>query len=113
LERCSRIITANGFISNDYIKKENIKKNVIEKFADSALRTLCLAYKDIEYTTAITDLNENFLECDLTMVCIAGIKDPLRPEISQAIKTCRTAGIRVRMVTGDNVNTAVAIAKDC
>ncbi len=82
LERCSRIITANGFIANDYSKKEYIKKEIIEKFADTALRTLCLAYKDIEFTTAITDLNENFLECDLTMVCIAGIKDPLRPEIS-------------------------------
>lgn len=46
------------------------------------------------------------------MVCIAGIKDPLRKEIPAAIAKCKTAGITVRMVTGDNINTAVAIAKD-
>lgn len=48
----------------------------------------------------------------MTLICIAGIKDPLRKEIPEAIKKCRSAGITVRMVTGDNVNTAVAIAKD-
>jgi len=39
----------------------------------------------------------------LTLICIAGIKDPLRKEIPDAIKKCRSAGITVRMVTGDNV----------
>ena len=58
-------------------------------------------------------LNENFLETNLTLIAIAGIKDPLRSEIPHAIQTCYRAGIKVRMVTGDNLNTAVAIAKDC
>lgn len=56
-------------------------------------------------------MNENLLESDLTLVAIAGIRDPLRPEISEAIKKCKNAGIRVRMITGDNIHTAVAIAK--
>lgn len=38
--------------------------------------------------------------------------DPLRPEIINSIKTCKSAGIRVRMITGDNMNTAEAIAKE-
>lgn len=44
---------------------------------------------------------------------IAGIKDPLRPSIKNAIEKCKTAGITVRMVTGDNIVTAMAIAKEC
>ena len=78
-----------------------------------ALRTLAIAYKDIEYNSSYSTLNENFLESDLTLIAIAGIKDPLRPDVEEAINVCRGAGIRVRMVTGDNMNTAVAIAKDC
>lgn len=43
---------------------------------------------------------------------MVGIKDPLRPEITDAVRQCKRAGIIVRMVTGDNLNTAVAIAKE-
>lgn len=57
-------------------------------------------------------MSENILESELTLIAIAGIKDPLRKEIPEAIKKCKAAGITVRMVTGDNINTAVAIAKD-
>lgn len=57
-------------------------------------------------------MSENILESELTLIAIAGIKDPLRKEIPEAIKKCKAAGISVRMVTGDNINTAVAIAKD-
>lgn len=47
------------------------------------------------------------------MICIAGIKDVIRPEVPRAVKNCKTAGVRVRMVTGDNIDTAIAIAKEC
>jgi len=63
-------------------------------------------------TNDIETLTDNMMENDLTLVAIAGIQDPLRPEIPGAIKTCAQAGIIVRMVTGDNLNTAVAIAKN-
>ena len=43
---------------------------------------------------------------------MVGIKDPLRDGIQNAVKSCHTAGVRVRMVTGDNKNTAIAIAKE-
>ena len=47
------------------------------------------------------------------MICIAGIKDIIRKEVPDAIKLCNTAGVRVRMVTGDNLTTATEIAKEC
>lgn len=49
----------------------------------------------------------------MSLICIAAIKDPIRPEIPRAIEQCKEAGITVRMVTGDNLTTAIAIAKDC
>jgi Ca2+ transporting ATPase len=47
------------------------------------------------------------------LICIAGIKDIIRREVPDAVKMCNTAGVRVRMVTGDNLVTAIAIAKEC
>ncbi len=53
------------------------------------------------------------VEKDLTLVALVGIEDPLRSEVPGAIQDCKRAGIVVRMVTGDNVQTARAIAKKC
>ena len=50
---------------------------------------------------------------DLTLIAILGLEDPVRPEVPAAVQTCKEAGIVVRMVTGDNPRTAVAIAKKC
>ncbi|KAM0951051.1 putative P-type Ca(2+) transporter [Dioscorea sansibarensis] len=48
-----------------------------------------------------------------TLIAVLGIKDPVRPGVKKAVQTCIAAGITVRMVTGDNINTAKAIAKEC
>ncbi len=50
---------------------------------------------------------------DLTLLCVVGIEDPLRPEVPRAIRKCQQAGITVRMVTGDNLETARSIATKC
>ncbi|KAH7938396.1 hypothetical protein HPB49_023171 [Dermacentor silvarum] len=55
---------------------------------------------------------ENIVK-DLTCLCVVGIEDPVRPEVPEAIRKCQRAGITVRMVTGDNVNTARSIALKC
>ena len=47
----------------------------------------------------------------LTLIGVVGLQDPLRPGIAEAVRTCHLAGINVRMVTGDNLETATAIAK--
>ena len=56
-------------------------------------------------------MSEEELSKDLTLMAIFGIRDPLRPEIPSSIAKCKSAGILVRMVTGDNSETAVSIAK--
>lgn len=91
--------------------KDNITAEVIETYAKQALRTITIAYKEIQADP--NTISEEFLEKDLTMLAIAGIKDPIRPEIQQAVVQCKEAGITVRMVTGDNITTAIAIARDC
>jgi Ca2+-transporting ATPase len=48
-----------------------------------------------------------------TCIAIVGIKDPVRPGVRESVAICRSAGVMVRMVTGDNINTAKAIAREC
>ena len=62
-----------------------------------------------EISRKIYDIEES----GFTLICIAGIKDIIRDEVPDAVKQCNKAGVRVRMVTGDNKITAIAIAKEC
>lgn len=83
--------------------------------ANNALRTICLAYKDLNGSENL-DNKDNLgvfdVETkDLTLVAIFGIADIIRPEVPGAVAQCIEAGIKVRMVTGDNKDTARAIAK--
>ena len=89
------------------MRKKEILNTIVKNFASQTLRTITLAYKEINFNSSI----EDNLDTDLTLIAIAGIMDPLRDEIPKSIKICRQAGITVRMVTGDNLETAVAIAK--
>ena len=57
--------------------------------------------------------NESEVVSSLTFLAIVGIQDPVRPEVPACIKQCQDAGIVVRMVTGDNLETAKAIAEKC
>ena len=57
--------------------------------------------------------NPDDTDRNLTIMCIVGIKDPVRPEVPHAVATCQKAGIIVRMVTGDNIHTAMHIATEC
>lgn len=57
--------------------------------------------------------NENDVTANLTMLCIFGIQDPVRPEVPNVIEQCREAGITTIMVTGDNINTARSVALSC
>jgi len=86
----------------------------IDGMADCALRTLCLAHKDYPDGKLPQGWEErppdNF---ELQLDCIVGIIDPLRDDVKEAVKYAQKAGIMVRMVTGDNVATAKAIARQC
>jgi len=78
--------------------------------AGDALRVLAVAYKLMDVDTAVYDVDT--LECDLTLAGLVGMIDPPRPEVKAAIADCDTAGIRTVMITGDNVITAAAIARE-
>lgn len=109
LTMCDKIIDCNG---NPVDLPEDLAKNaadVINGFASEALRTLCLAVKEIDDAEDETNIPDN----GYTLIAIVGIKDPVRPGVKEAVRTCLAAGITVRMVTGDNINTARAIAKEC
>lgn len=78
--------------------------------AQDALRVLAVAFKLLDTAPAIYDVEA--LECDLTLAGLVGMIDPPRNEVKAAIADCDTAGIRTVMITGDNVITAAAIAKE-
>lgn len=102
---------------------DRLVSQVIEPMACDGLRTIGIAYKD--YVPSSPNVNQE--RCDgepdwdnegliirnLTCICIVGIEDPVRPEVPEAIKQCQKAGITVRMVTGDNINTARSISMKC
>ena len=79
-------------------------------FADKALRVLCCAYREYDAVPSSFECEE--IERDLVFIGLTGMIDPCRPEVYEAIKQCRLAGIRPVMITGDHKDTAVAIGKD-
>ena len=94
----------------------------IEDFATQSLRTIALLFKDfpqwppagvetLEEDRSMAKFEELFTE--MTFVGVVGIQDPLRDGVAHAVKRCQDAGVVVRMVTGDNITTASAIAKQC
>ncbi len=81
-----------------------------EQMADSALRVLAMAYKDMSEPPRHIEIGD--LESDLIFVGLLGMIDPARPEVIDAVAKCRTAGIRPVMITGDHKSTAMAIARE-
>lgn len=109
LKRCTGILTENGVIGlTEEYKNQILKKN--KEFADKALRVLAAAVKYPD--TEPDKYDSNTTEKDMILVGICGMIDPVRPEVIDAIKECKGAGIRPIMITGDHIDTAVAIAKD-
>uniref|UniRef100_A0A8C4N8K0 Calcium-transporting ATPase n=1 Tax=Eptatretus burgeri TaxID=7764 RepID=A0A8C4N8K0_EPTBU len=114
LQKCTRVIGGRGEISTFMLHdRDDIIKKVIEPMANNGLRTICLAYRDIAAKSEPDWDNENEVISNLTFLAVVGIEDPIRPEVPEAIRRCQRAGITVRMVTGDNINTARAIAIKC
>ncbi|XP_048212190.1 plasma membrane calcium-transporting ATPase 2 isoform X1 [Perognathus longimembris pacificus] len=114
LKKCCKILSGAGesrvFRPRD---RDEMVKKVIEPMACDGLRTICVAYRDFPSSPEPDWDNENDILSDLTCICVVGIEDPVRPEVPEAIRKCQRAGITVRMVTGDNINTARAIAIKC
>ena len=95
---------------------EEVKQQILDQvtvFAQDSLRTMLIAYRDLGSEFKEEYKDPTTVECDLTVLAIVGIQDPLRPEVIKAVENCRRAGVVVRMVTGDFIATAKAIAKEC
>jgi Ca2+-transporting ATPase len=117
LPRCSYVVGADGSVLS--LEQEELSSGTVEsveaiarhaeEFAVSGLRVLLLAYKSVAAPVNPEEL-ANIEE--LVFVGLVGIVDPPRDEAKQAIADCRSAGIRVVMITGDHVKTAQAIASE-
>lgn len=94
-------------ITEDDISAINIEN---QRMAHSALRVLAVAYKDIDHLPE--EQTADTIEHQLVFIGLLGMIDPARPEVVEAVKKCKTAGIRPVMITGDHKVTAVAIAEE-
>ncbi len=99
-------VMANRCISGDL----SAAKTITEQMSENALRVLAVGYKEIEAIPEVLTSEE--LESDLYFMGLVGMIDPPRPEAKAAVATCRRAGIKPVMITGDHVVTASAIARE-
>ena len=87
-------------------------ENKIEAYNNDMLRTIYICYKDIEEND-FNNIDEEIDKNDLVLLAIFGIRDIIRKGVREAVLKCKEASINVIMVTGDNIQTAHAIAKEC
>jgi len=122
--KCTRIISEPTKGTSDTpIKPEQVEalNNIVSSYASRSLRTIGLLYRDFEQwpprggasreDSRQADFDVVFR--DMTFLGVVGIQDPLRPGVTNAVHDCQIAGVFVRMVTGDNLMTAKAIATEC
>ena len=110
LRRCKFVLMPDGTV--EPISEAHIATILGEnkRMADKALRVLAAAYR--EYDVLPETVDSETLENELVFIGLTGMIDPVRPEVYDAIKLCRSAGIRPIMITGDHKDTAIAIAME-
>ncbi|CAJ1941743.1 unnamed protein product [Sphenostylis stenocarpa] len=116
LASCTRYIDLNDQWVEMDEEKMSYFKNVIEDMAADSLRCVAIAYTSYEMENVPTSeelAHWSLPEDDLVLLAIIGLKDPCRPGVKDAVQLCQKAGIKVKMVTGDNVKTAKAISMEC
>lgn len=106
LEYSTHQLSANGIESIN----KNFWQNALDHLANKGMRVMALAQKSAP--EAAQALAHPYIESELTLVALVGISDPPRPEVIASIQLCHAAGIKVKMITGDNPVTATAIARE-
>ena len=109
LSRCKYYKQNGGETVLDSMSKRRIEEEN-ERMADKALRVISVAYKKIDHLPSKIDSAN--IEKDLVFCGLIGMVDPPREGVKEAIASCRRAGIKTVMITGDHIATAKAIAKD-
>ncbi|XP_065861073.1 calcium-transporting ATPase 12, plasma membrane-type [Euphorbia lathyris] len=117
LAMCSHYYESSGTIKSlDEDARSKIER-IIQGMAASSLRCIAFAHKQIADEQQMNDNDENgrqqLQEDGLTLLGIVGLKDPCRPGAKKAVEICKSAGVSIKMITGDNVFTAKAIATEC
>ncbi|KAK6911396.1 Cation-transporting P-type ATPase, C-terminal [Dillenia turbinata] len=110
LAMCSDYYERNGKIR---VMDDNDRRQfqtIIQSMAAKTLRCIALAHRSVEVDG---EINQKLEEIGLTLLGFLGLKDPCRPGVREAVKSCRNAGVNIKMVTGDNPFTAKAIAIEC
>ncbi|MBR3162655.1 MAG: calcium-translocating P-type ATPase, PMCA-type [Clostridia bacterium] len=109
LNRCTKIYKHG---EAKYIENSDIDRiiNANDKMANEALRVIAVSYVDLDELPSI--ITENSIEKELIFVGLIGMIDPPREGVKEAVRTCKKAGIKTVMITGDHIATANAIAKD-
>ncbi|XP_058765033.1 putative calcium-transporting ATPase 13, plasma membrane-type [Vicia villosa] len=116
LRMCSKYYDAYGIAK--HLDNETMSKfeSIIQGMAASSLRCIAFAYAEVE-VQELGDEGENskimVKDNGLTLLGLVGIKDPCRPGVKTAVEACQHAGVNVKMITGDNIFTAKAIAFEC
>ena len=108
IKRCSKYYQS-GRIEPIFSKRDALQEQN-QIMAEDALRVIAIAYKDVEKLPR--EINSETIENELTFVGLIGMIDPPREGVKEAVKTCRKAGIKTVMITGDHLQTAKAIAKE-
>ncbi|BAT76789.1 hypothetical protein LR48_Vigan728s000700 [Vigna angularis] len=113
---CTGYIDVNDQLVEMDEEKMSYFKKVIEHMAADSLRCIAIAFRSFERENVPTGeelAHWSLPEDDLFLLAIIGLKDPCRPGVKDAVQLCQKAGVKVKMVTGDNVKTAKAIAVEC
>lgn len=108
LPLCTHILTSSGVQPITRADREHILRLCLT-MSENALRVLRFAMRSLPILPI--DDNEN-VEFDLTFIGVTGMIDPPRKEVAESVRTCRQAGIRTIVITGDHKTTALAIAKE-
>jgi Ca2+ transporting ATPase len=116
LNRCTNVMVNGKAVALDERLRKDLEKKIVDYCeGENNFRCLALAEREgIKDESAFTKAKaEDFekLESGLTFVGVTAILDPPRPEVHESIERCKTAGIRVIVITGDNKSTAVSICK--
>ncbi|KAK2417660.1 calcium-transporting ATPase 9, plasma membrane-type [Trifolium repens] len=120
LAMCTNYIDSNG-VKKSLVDEERSKiETIIQGMAASSLRCIAFAHMEIsdsegnDYMITREKKSHQILREDgLTLLGIVGLKDPCRPNTKKAVETCKAAGVEIKMITGDNIFTAKAIAMEC
>ncbi|MEM2942732.1 MAG: HAD-IC family P-type ATPase, partial [Candidatus Bathyarchaeia archaeon] len=111
LEVCTHILRDNGVSQLSEEGKRRIL-DVNERMASEGLRVLAMAYRNLPATVNPTESAGTYVEQDFTFVGLAGMMDPPRTEAKNAVQTCKNAGVKTIMITGDHMLTASTIARE-